>query len=88
MTDLYQLNPAVAAARAILLSQRRHRNTKEGKPLTVREAADRFSASKSAVGRHLKSMKLYGKPDFSDNSRGRPRNLDEAEERAVIAGSE
>jgi hypothetical protein len=85
MTDLYQLNPAVAAARAILLSQRRHRNTKEGKPLTVREAADRFSASKSAVGRHLKSMKLYGKPDFSDNSRGRPRNLDEAEERAVIA---
>ncbi|TXC01946.1 hypothetical protein FocTR4_00008325 [Fusarium oxysporum f. sp. cubense] len=85
MTDLYQPNPAVAAARAILLSQRRHRNTKEGKPLTVREAADRFSASKSAVGRHLKSMKLYGKPDFSDNSRGRPRNLDEAEERAVIA---
>ncbi|KAG4254713.1 hypothetical protein BFJ72_g15024 [Fusarium proliferatum] len=85
MTDLYQINPAVAAARAILLSQRRHRNTKEGKPLTVREAADRFSASKSAVGRHLKSMKLYGKPDFSDNSRGRPRNLDEAEERAVIA---
>ncbi|KAM0079814.1 hypothetical protein ACKRZS_002431, partial [Fusarium odoratissimum] len=64
MTDLYQPNPAVAAARAILLSQRRHRNTKEGKPLTVREAADRFSASKSAVGRHLKSMKLYGKPDF------------------------
>ncbi|KAK2668023.1 hypothetical protein RAB80_015402 [Fusarium oxysporum f. sp. vasinfectum] len=85
MTDLYQPNPAVAAARAILLSQRRHRNTKEGKPLTVREAADRFSASKSAVSRHLKSMKLYGKPDFSDNSRGRPRNLDEAEERAVIA---
>ncbi|KAG7403079.1 hypothetical protein Forpi1262_v018841 [Fusarium oxysporum f. sp. raphani] len=84
MTNLYQLNPAVAAARAILLSQRRHRKTKEGKPLTVREAADRFSASKSAVGRHLKSMKLYGKPDFSDNSRGRPRNLDEAEERAVI----
>ncbi|KAG8664959.1 uncharacterized protein FPOAC1_012936 [Fusarium poae] len=85
MTDLYQPNPAVAAARAILLSQRRHRNTKEGKPLTVREAADRFSASKSTVGRHLKSMKLYGKPDFSDNSRGRPRNLGEAEERAVIA---
>ncbi|PNP86655.1 hypothetical protein FNYG_00006 [Fusarium nygamai] len=28
-------------------------------------------------------MKLYGKPDFSDNGRERPRNLDESEERAV-----
>ncbi|RYC78418.1 hypothetical protein BFJ63_vAg18707, partial [Fusarium oxysporum f. sp. narcissi] len=85
MTSPYDLNPAVAAARAILLSQRRNRNTKESKPLTVRNAAERFKTSKSAVGRHLKSMKLYGKPDFSDNSRGRPRNLDEAEEKAVIA---
>ncbi|KAF5697454.1 hypothetical protein FMUND_15407 [Fusarium mundagurra] len=85
MEDPRYLNPAVAAARAILLSQSRHRNTKEGKPLSIREAADRFKASKSAVGRHLKSMKLYGKPDFSDNSRGRPRNLDESEERAVTA---
>ncbi|KAI8401822.1 hypothetical protein FOFC_18691 [Fusarium oxysporum] len=85
MEDPRYLNPAVATARAILLSQRRHRNTKEGKPLTVREAAVRFKASKSAVGRHLKSMKLYGKPDLSDNSRGRPRNLDESEERAVTA---
>ncbi|KAH7462889.1 hypothetical protein FOMA001_g18318 [Fusarium oxysporum f. sp. matthiolae] len=85
MEDPRYLNPAVATARAILLSQRRHRNTKEGKPLTVREAADRFKASKSAVGRHLKSMKLHGKPDFSDNSRGRPRNLDESEERAMTA---
>ncbi|RKK08211.1 hypothetical protein BFJ65_g16871 [Fusarium oxysporum f. sp. cepae] len=85
MTSPYDLNPAVAAAHAILLSQRRNRNTKESKPLTVRDAAERFKTSKSAVGRHLKSMKLYGKPDFSDNSRGRPRNLDEAEEKAVIA---
>ncbi|KAL9561187.1 hypothetical protein ACKAV7_014542 [Fusarium commune] len=85
LTSPYDLNPAVAAARAILLSHRRNRNTKETKPLTVRDAAERFKTSKSAVGRHLKSMKLYGKPDFSDNSRGRPRNLDEAEEKAVIA---
>ncbi|KAI7772017.1 hypothetical protein LZL87_011710 [Fusarium oxysporum] len=84
MTNPYDLNPAVAAARAILISQRRHRNTKE-KPLTIREAAKRYKASKSAIGRHLKSMKLFGKPAFSDNSVGRPRNLDEAEERAVIA---
>ncbi|KAG7417248.1 hypothetical protein Forpe1208_v004195 [Fusarium oxysporum f. sp. rapae] len=84
MTNPYNLNPAVAAARAILISQRRHRNTKE-KPLTIREAAKRYKASKSAIGRHLKSMKLFGKPAFSDNSVGRPRNLDEAEERAVIA---
>jgi hypothetical protein len=83
MTNPYDLNPAVAAARAILISQSRHRNTKE-KPLTIREAAKRYKASKSAIGRHLTSMKLFGKPAFSDNSVGRPRNLDEAEERAVI----
>ncbi|KAM5528507.1 transposase [Fusarium oxysporum f. sp. phaseoli] len=84
MTNPYDLNPAVAAARAIMISQSRHRNTKE-KPLTIREAAKRYTASKSAIGRHLKSMKLFGKPAFSDNSVGRPRNLDEAEERAVTA---
>jgi hypothetical protein len=67
-----------------MISQSRHRNTKE-KPLTIREAAKRYTASKSAIGRHLKSMKLFGKPAFSDNSVGRPRNLDEAEERAVTA---
>ncbi|KAG7403661.1 hypothetical protein Forpe1208_v016315 [Fusarium oxysporum f. sp. rapae] len=84
MTNPYDLNPAVAAARAIMISQSRHRNTKE-KPLTIREAAKRYTASKSAIGRHLKSMKLFGKSAFSDNSVGRPRNLDEAEERAVTA---
>ncbi|RKK61040.1 hypothetical protein BFJ69_g17166 [Fusarium oxysporum] len=84
MTNPYDLNPAVAAARAILISQSRHRNTKE-KPLTIRAAAERYDASKSAIGRHLKSMKLFRKPAFSDNSVGRPRNLDEAEERAMIA---
>ncbi|KAG7414095.1 hypothetical protein Forpe1208_v008319 [Fusarium oxysporum f. sp. rapae] len=84
MTNPYDLNPAVAAARAIMISQSRHRNTKE-KPLTIREAAKRYTASNSAIGRHLKSMKLFGKPAFSDNSVSRPRNLDEAEERAVTA---
>ncbi|EMT72954.1 hypothetical protein FOC4_g10000389, partial [Fusarium odoratissimum] len=55
------------------------------KPLSIREAADRFKASKSAISRHLKSMKLYGKPDFSDNSRRQPRNLNKSEERAITA---
>ncbi|KAG5765835.1 hypothetical protein H9Q72_006087, partial [Fusarium xylarioides] len=84
MTDSRDLNPAVMAARAIMISQARYRNTKE-KPLTIRAAAERYGASKTSIGCHLQSMKLLGKPAFSDNSVGRPRNLDEAEERAVVA---
>ncbi|KAF5671128.1 hypothetical protein FDENT_11012 [Fusarium denticulatum] len=84
MTDSRDLNPAVMAARAIMISQARYCNTKE-KPLTICAAAERYGASKTSIGRHLQSMKLLGKPAFSDNSVGRPRNLDEAEERAVVA---
>lgn len=84
MTDSRDLNPAMMAAWAIIISQSRYRNTKE-KPLTIRAAAERYGASKTSIGYHLQLMKLFGRPAFSDNSVGRPRNLDEAEERAVIA---
>lgn len=85
MPPAFQINAAVRAARDIIISESRpQRNTKD-KPLTTRKAAEKYQTSKSAVARHVKEMKLSGKPAFSKQGRGRPRNLDESEERAVIA---
>jgi hypothetical protein len=84
MSDHFTASPAVQAARWILTeSERRERL---GKPrISLREAAARFRCGKTAVGTHLKSMKLFGIPAFSTKAGGRPRNLDESEDRALVA---
>ncbi|KAG8665227.1 uncharacterized protein FPOAC1_013206 [Fusarium poae] len=84
MSDHFTASPAVQAARWILTeSERRERL---GKPrISLREAAARFRCGKTAVGTHLKSMKLFGRPAFSTKAGGHPRNLDESEDRALVA---
>lgn len=85
MAPTSEVNPAVKAARDILIAQSRPQRSTKEKPLSVRAAAAKYKTSKTAVARHLKSMKLLGKADYSDKGRGRPKNLDGSEARAVIA---
>ncbi|RKL03280.1 hypothetical protein BFJ70_g17294 [Fusarium oxysporum] len=53
--------------------------------LSLRAAATAFGTSKSDVQRHLKALEASGSPAFSDRPVGRPRNLDDSEDRALVA---
>lgn len=76
-------SPAVQAACYILIHSKRHKRL--GKPpISLREAAARFSCSKTAVSTHLKAMKLFRRPAYNVRGRGRLRNLDESEDHALV----
>lgn len=51
----------------------------------LRAAATAFGTSKSDVQRHLKALEKLGRLAFSDRPVGRPRNLDDSEDRALAA---
>ncbi|KAG5998053.1 hypothetical protein E4U52_001888 [Claviceps spartinae] len=78
-------SPAVQAARDIWISKNRPQRSSKTRPLTIRKAAATYKTSTTAIFRHLKSMKLCGKPAQSIRSAGRPKNLYDSEEVAVMA---
>ncbi|KAM0360242.1 hypothetical protein ACHAPK_011846, partial [Fusarium culmorum] len=59
----YRVNDAIRAAREVLVLQNRPKRNGR-KPITIRDAAVKHHTFKSAVGRHLRSLKLAGKPAF------------------------
>lgn len=81
----FKVTPGVQAARHILMARNRPQRSARDKPLSLRAAATAFGTSKSDVQRHLKALDRSGRPAFSDRPVGRPRNLDDSEDRALVA---
>ncbi|KAL6406012.1 hypothetical protein AUP68_10570 [Ilyonectria robusta] len=81
----FKVTAGVQAARHILMQRNRPQRDARSKPLSLRAAATAFGTSKSDVQRHLVALEKSGRPAFSDRGVGRPRNLDNSEDRALVA---
>lgn len=77
-------NAGLLAAQHILTSRSRAR-TRHQKPVSIREAAALFNVAKSHVQRHLKALETTGQPFSRPGNNGRPRNLTDSDETAIIA---
>jgi DNA-binding transcriptional MocR family regulator len=80
----YKVTAGVQAARHILMQRNRRQRGARSKLLSPPAAATAFGTSKSDVQRYLKVLENLGRPASSDRAAGRPRNLDEAEDRAFV----
>ncbi|KAB5578683.1 hypothetical protein GE09DRAFT_1090669 [Coniochaeta sp. 2T2.1] len=77
------------AARALLAHNQRvssfSRSSAPRKKMSIRDAATKWGASKTAIARHLKALTETNKPFASDKPPGRPRALTASEEEALAA---
>ena len=90
--DVIEEPVSVRAARWLLQAQGRYRalRTRSATPTaisgcepSVRHAARLFKTGKTQVGAHYKSLKERGVPAGGAHSVGRPRSLDDEEDRAI-----
>lgn len=72
----------IRAARWLLASEAR---VTRGKKPSIRDAARRFGAAKSAIARHIKALRTSNLPALSHRGVGRPRCLTDAEDAALEA---